>query len=89
MFTGTTKSGFQFEIPEENFDDMELLDALAEADGGNVAAMPKAVRLLLGKEQKEKLYNHLRTEKGNVPIQKFFNEIEDIFAIKGQSGKNF
>ncbi len=35
MFKGTTKSGFQFEIQEEVFDDYELLETLVDADTGN------------------------------------------------------
>lgn len=35
MITGTTKSGFNFEIAEETLDDYELLEALVEADKGD------------------------------------------------------
>lgn len=88
MKKGKTKSGFEFQIEDSNLDNMELLDALAEIDGGNVAALPRASALLLGNEQKKSLYNHLRSEKGNVPMESFMDEITEIMKIIGEDGKN-
>lgn len=88
MKKGKTKSGFEFQIEDSNLDNMELLDALAEIDGGNVAALPRASALLLGNEQKKSLYNHLRSEKGNVPMEAFMDEITEIMKIIGEEGKN-
>ena len=61
MIDGKTSTGFAFTIPRERLDNMELLDALAEADNGNVLAVSNAVTLLLGAGQKKALYDHLRT----------------------------
>lgn len=47
MFTGKTKSGFTYCIPEKRIQNMELLDALTELET-NGAALPKVVNLLLG-----------------------------------------
>lgn len=88
MKKGKTKSGFEFQIEDSNLDNMELLDALAEIDGGNVAALPRASALLLGNKQKKNLYNHLRSEKGNVPMESFMDEITEIMKIIGEDGKN-
>ena len=46
MIDGKTSTGFAFTIPRERLDNMELLDALAEADNGNVLAVSNAVTLL-------------------------------------------
>ena len=46
MFTGKTKSGFTYCIPEKRIQNMELLDALTELET-NGAALPKVVNLLL------------------------------------------
>lgn len=89
MIKGKTRSGFSFEIPDENIDNMELLDAFAELDGDDFSAMPKVSLLLLGKEQKKALYAHLRTEKGNVPPEAFGEDIGDIFKAIGEQEKNF
>ncbi len=88
MITGKTQSGFNFSIEKDRLDNMELLDALAEIDAGNVAAISRASTLLLGDEQKKSLYEHLRGEKGNVPIEAFTNEIADIMKEAGKQGKN-
>ena len=64
-----TKSGFEFEINESALDDFELFDLLAQADDGNGMAIPKVLRKMFDKETVKRLYDHLRTEKGNVPLQ--------------------
>ena len=89
MIEGRTKTGFSFVLEEENLDNMELLESLAEIDNGNVAAIPRAAILLLGNEQKKSLYNHIRNDKGKVPIDKFADEITDIMSAIGKQGKNF
>ena len=86
MLTGVTSTGFEYTIPEENID-MELLDALAEVDDGNVLASSKACTLLLGKEQKKALYNHVRNEKGKVPPAALIAELMDIVK-NAKDGKN-
>ena len=87
MLTGTTSTGFNYEIPDEQLDNMELLDALADADAGKLLAISRVCDLLLGKEQKQRLYDHCRTEKGNVPTTAIRDEILSI--IEGQNnGKN-
>jgi len=87
MLKGKTSTGFEYEIENDQLDNMELLEALAEADAGKVLAIVKVCDLLLGKEQKQRLYDHCRTEKGNVPTASITNEILSI--IQGQeNGKN-
>ena len=87
MLTGTTRSGFCYEIEDAQLDNMELLDALAEADAGSLLAVSRVCDLLLGKEQKRKLYDHCRTDRGNVPTALIRDELLDI--IQGQDeGKN-
>lgn len=88
MRTGTTKSGFKFEIDEKNLDDMQLLDLLIAADDGDTTALIKATDWMLGKEQKKRLYDHLRTEDGKVPIKDFTQEFLEIFNEAGKEGKN-
>lgn len=75
----TTKSGFCLELDEERLNNMELLDALADLDGGNGAAMSTVLRLLLSREQKKALYDHLRTPGGTVPIDAVTETLKEIF----------
>lgn len=86
MITGKTSSGFEYEIEDHILDNMELVDAIVEVDE-NLGAISKVVKMLLNKEQKKKLYDHLRTENGNVPLMAVANEVAEIFE-NNQQGKN-
>lgn len=87
MIKGTLASGFEFEIKKQDLDNMELVDAIAEADT-NPIAVAKVIKLLLGEKQKKALYDHLRTEKGNVPIAAVSNAVAEIFRNSNQQVKN-
>lgn len=86
MLEGKTKSGFEFSIPDEALDNMELVETLAGVDA-NPLLLPRLVTQLLGEEQKQKLYDHLRTESGVVPISLVDDEIMQIFQ-SGKEAKN-
>lgn len=83
-----TKSGFECLVDKKQMDDMELVDKIAEADAGNPLAVSAVIEKVLGKEQKAKLYNHLRNEDGRVPIEKVGEEIVEIITSLGSEGKN-
>ncbi len=83
----TTKSGFCLEIEEERLNNMELLDALAALDEGDITALSTALRLLLTREQKKALYDHLRTPGGTVPIEAVTETLQEIFE-SSQPAKN-
>lgn len=83
-----TKSGFECLVDKKQMDDMELVDKIAEADAGNPLAVSAVIGKVLGKEQKVKLYNHLRNEDGRVPIEKVGEEIVEIITSLGSEGKN-
>ena len=86
MIKGKTSSGFAFEIEEHVLDSMELLDAIVEADE-NPAALSKVVKMTLPKDQQKALYEHLRTEHGNIPIMAVAQEVAEIFSYTPE-GKN-
>lgn len=75
-----TASGFEFEIEDGVLDNMELLDAIAELEE-NPLKLTKVVKLLLGEETKERLYDHVRNEKGRVPAEALSTEVADIFKL--------
>ena len=79
MITGTTKSGFEFSVPEDVVNDMELFEALCDLDDGDATAVVPVVRRVLG-SQKKALYDHLRTDAGRVPVDKVAEEIADILS---------
>lgn len=87
MISGTTNSGFYYEISDENLDDYELLETICEVDNGNNALIPKVAELVLGKDQLNALKEHLRNENGRVKTTEMFREIMEI--MKGNNdGKN-
>lgn len=79
MITGTTRSGYEFSVPEDVANDMELFEALCDLDNGDATAVVPVVRRVLG-DQKKALYDHLRTDTGRVPVEKVAEEIADILA---------
>ena len=83
----TTASGFAAVIDEAVLDDMELLDMLMETSGDNVRHLPAILGKLLGAEDKQRLYDHVRTAEGRVPYAAIDRELTEIFSsIRG--GKN-
>lgn len=80
MIEGITKSGFHFRLDQEVLDDYELLEELCEIDNGNNAMIVNAANRILGKEQMQKLKDHLRNENGRVPATKMGEEIAEILA---------
>lgn len=79
MVTGTTRSGFVFEVADDLADDMELFEALCDLDAGDERAVVPICRIILGK-QKTALYEHCRGEDGRVPVTKVVEEVADIIA---------
>ena len=85
MISGVTKNGFAFEIKDERADNMELIDALADIDDGNLLAVSKVLTLLLGPEQKKKMYDFVLTEDGIVSAQTVSEMIVEILAAKKET----
>jgi|BioPla2DNA2_1021312.scaffolds.fasta_scaffold22615_2 hypothetical protein len=75
---GVTSTGFNYEITEAALNNYELFEVIAEIEEKPLL-LPKLVRLLFGKEQKEKLMDYCRDEDGTVPIQRVKDEIIEIF----------
>ena len=79
MINGITESGFEFQLEDEALDDYELIEELRKVDKGDIACIVDVVDRLLGKEQKEKLKEHLRKENGRVSASGMFDEVTQIF----------
>lgn len=78
MISGKTKSGFKYSVAEERLNNYELLEAISELEEDPMV-LTRVVDLLLGKEQKKTLKDHVRTEDGLVPTEKLSEEITEIF----------
>lgn len=82
MIKGTTKSGFSFQLKEENLDDYELFEVLAALDAGAVEKMPTAIRMLLGEKQKDRLVAHVKKKNnGRASVQNMVHEVNEIFDL--------
>lgn len=81
--TGVTKTGFTYSILEKNVRNYELVEALGELET-NPLALPRVMNLLLGKEQAQKLKDHLRDEDGIVDTEKISDELRDIFEAQAR-----
>lgn len=93
MIKGTTESGFSFEIPDEKFNNMEVIDLLRDIQKGEDGEIGEAemlfavsglAELLLGRKDKRRLYNHLRNDSGQVPIEAVMTEVMNIFKESKQ-----
>ena len=87
MITAKTNDGFEIELSEDALDDAELLDALGGMQDGNVFDMSRLTLRLLGKEGRTKLYDHLRTPDGRVPVAKVADALGELMN-SFTAGKN-
>jgi PleD family two-component response regulator len=74
-----TKSGFKCKLDEDALDDVELLDDLMDLDSGESISIRRIVDRLMGKEQRKKLYDHLRDKNGRVKLDAITDELTDLF----------
>jgi hypothetical protein len=77
-----TSTGFIYSINENVLNNFELLELFAEVDE-NPLLLPKVLTMILGKDGKQALYDHVRLEDGTVPADKISNELLEI--INGNS----
>lgn len=88
MKKGKTTSGFKYEIDENVLDDMELIDAMAASQGEDPTQISVVVSKIFGEEQKKRLYDHIRTDDGRVPVTDVANIITEVIESLGDDGKN-
>ena len=95
MKTGTTSTGFAFNFDERNADDMRMIELIAISDNETasefqkLAASSKILEMLLGKEQKAALYEHIgKSNDGRVPVGDLMKALTEIMTAGGDSLKN-
>lgn len=87
MKKGQTSTGFEYELDDAALDDYELLEMLTELDKGEYGSITLVVERLLGKEQKDKLKEHVR-KNGKVSASELMKEIAEIFNGANEKLKN-
>lgn len=88
MIQGKTKTGFAFTCDETAINDMLFIETLVDADKGNYLAISSVLTMLLGEEQKKKLYEHVKDEKGRAKVEDVAREMQEILAKTGETLKN-
>lgn len=80
--------GFEGEVFENVMDNMELVEDCAELqETGNPVLLSRVLTTMIGPEQRKKLYDHLRTEDGRVPVAAVSNAFAELVKVF-KSGKN-
>ena len=87
MKTIKLKNGFTVKVDEGVFHQMRLLDALAESktDGSEFSSV---VRMILGKEQREALYEYMEADGNEVTVEEIGGIINEISTALGETAKN-
>lgn len=80
-----TASGFEMDIDELMFNDMELFDCVAEVEKGHMLSLSEVVTRVVGDKRAE-FYDSLRKEDGRVPVDDVMNQVMEIIQQAG--GKN-
>lgn len=83
MKTIETDSGFKCKIDETVLDDMRFLELIATLDE-NPLNLPAFLEKFLGEKQKEKLYKHIETKDGRVPITALQDILAEIMTKAGE-----
>lgn len=77
-------SGLELDVETAALDDIETVELIAAMNkGGNdaVYALPELLERFLGAAGKAALYEHLRNEKGRVPVSAVEAAVAEIFQL--------
>jgi hypothetical protein len=89
MKTGTTKSGFHFQVDPEIMDDWEFVEDLVASSKNGFFGEVGAAKRLLGDEQYKRLKEHVRDKKtGKVSGKRMDEETFEILESLGTNEKN-
>ena len=81
-------NGLTVSVDEGKLDNIELVDAMVDADDGNPMGVSRVIRILLNDTDRKALYDQLRGEDGRVPTSSITPVIVEIFTKLGEQGKN-
>lgn len=87
MISGKTTSGFEFEIDDDVMDDMELLEGLTALDKGDMGPLSDVLIALFGKEQKKRLYDFLRGDRGRVKASLVMEAVAEVFSAISEANQ--
>ena len=76
---GKTASGFEYKIDPEALDDMEMLENFTAISKGDMSSLAETLTMLLGLDQKKRLYEFCRGKNGRVSMARVVEETSGIF----------
>ena len=88
MVKGKTKSGFEYEIDEENLESMEFIDAMAKLDDDDVSGLSNLMDIVMDRKQKKAFYAHIRGDKKFTPMKEAMDGFFEILNNIGKQEKN-
>ena len=93
MITGTTPTGFEFEVDERVLNDYRFVEALAMAESDDSAKKLEGITtlpgLLLGTKDKKRLMEKISAENdGFIPQEVVYEEIFAIINLVSEVSKN-
>lgn len=78
-------NGLEIEMEKDAFNDMRVFELLSD---DNPLAYPKLINMVMGKDQKQKIYDFISKESnGRVPIEKFKPIFDEIMIKMGEQDK--
>lgn len=86
MITAKTNDDFTVELEEDFLNDADLIEKMSHADTDGTAYFYLRDRMLTEKDR-ERLYAHLRNEKGIVPFDKLCIALNELLS-SFNAGKN-
>lgn len=70
--------GFEAEVDETAVDDFAFLEAVDKIQDGDITAFARITRMLLAPEDKTRLMDVLKDEKGRVPVAEAVKQITEL-----------
>ncbi len=83
----TLACGYEADIDETAANDMEFLDALTKMQEGDPTGLSIMCSILLSKEDKKRLYDTVRDERGRTPVEAVGAKLTEIIQQLGSKKK--
>lgn len=72
--------GFEADVDETAASDIEFLDALTDMQDGDPTGMSRLIGMLLGKDNKKRLYDAVRDETGRASVDAVGAQLTELLG---------
>lgn len=83
MIEGKTKSGFEYQIEDERFNDWETLELMSDLDE-DMSLIVKVAKRIFSKEEYAALKEHCRVD-GKIKVDQMVEELSEILNANDDS----